>query len=88
MFFCYRYSLDYRNGPRGYRIGYAHSSDLTNWIREDDRCGIDVSPDGWDSQMISYPHVFDLDGQTYMLYLGNEVGRFGFGLAKLEGVLR
>ena len=23
MFFCYRYSLDYRGRERGYRIGYA-----------------------------------------------------------------
>jgi hypothetical protein len=34
--------------------------------------------------MISYPHVFQLDDSIYMLYSGNQVGRFGFGLAKLE----
>ncbi len=33
--------------------------------------------------MISYPHVFELDGSTYMAYLGNQVGRYGFGLAVL-----
>jgi hypothetical protein len=37
--------------------------------------------------MISYPHVFELDGRTYMAYLGDQVGRYGFGLAELEGVL-
>ena len=37
--------------------------------------------------MISYPHVFELDGEIIMLYLGNEFGRYGFGLAKLEGEL-
>ncbi len=37
--------------------------------------------------MISYPHVFELDGETYMLYLGNQVGREGFGIARLEGEL-
>lgn len=87
MFFCYRYSLDYRNGRRGYRIGYAHSDDLVTWTRDDSRAGIDVSPEGWDSEMVSYPHVFALDGRTYMMYLGNEVGRYGFGLAELEGRL-
>jgi hypothetical protein len=37
--------------------------------------------------MISYPHVFELDGGIYMFYLGNQVGKNGFGLAKLEGTL-
>ncbi len=37
----------------------------------------------WDDEMVSYPHVFELDGEVYMLYLGNAVGRFGFGLAQL-----
>ena len=38
--------------------------------------------------MIAYPHVFEADGKIYMLYLGNEVGRYGFGLAVLEGDLK
>lgn len=87
MFFCYRYSLDYRNRERGYRIGYARSRDLVHWERDDARAGLDVSPDGWDAEMVSYPHVFALDGAVYMLYLGNQVGRFGFGLARLESPL-
>lgn len=37
--------------------------------------------------MISYPHVFELDGKIYMAYLGDQVGRYGFGLAQLEGTL-
>lgn len=72
---------------KGYRIGYATSSDLLNWTRDDARAGIDVSETGWDAEMISYPHVFELDGRTLMLYLGNQVGRAGFGLAELEGTL-
>ncbi|HLH56712.1 MAG TPA: glycosylase [Verrucomicrobiae bacterium] len=87
MFFCYRYGLDYRNHSRGYRIGYAVSEDLEHWARDDSRAGIDVSSEGWDSEMVSYPHVFELDGSVYMLYLGNQVGRHGFGLARLEGSL-
>ena len=87
MFFCYRYGVDYRNSERGYRIGYAVSDDMFNWVRDDAKAGIDVSPEGWDSEMISYPHVFDLDGNIYMMYLGNQVGRFGFGLARLNGSL-
>lgn len=84
MFFCYRYSSNYRGKENGYRIGYASSDDMFNWLRDDAKAGIDVSDVGWDSEMISYPHVFELDKSIYMLYLGNQVGKFGFGLAKLE----
>lgn len=87
MFFSYRYSSHYRGKEKGYRIGYAYSMNLTDWVRDDSLAGIDVSDEGWDSEMISYPHVFELDGKTYMAYLGNQVGRGGFGLAVLNGTL-
>jgi predicted GH43/DUF377 family glycosyl hydrolase len=88
MFFCYRYSSDFRGKERGYRIGYASSTNLIEWSRDDSKVGITVSDEGWDDESISYPHVFELDGSTYMAYLGNEVGRYGFGVAILEGELR
>jgi predicted GH43/DUF377 family glycosyl hydrolase len=84
MFFCYREAHNYRTAKGGYRIGYASSEDLVNWVRNDELVKIDLSASGWDSAMISYPHVFALDGATYMLYEGNEMGRAGFGLAMLE----
>lgn len=87
MFFCYRYSTNYRCQERGYRIGYASSVDMINWVRDDTKVGIDISENSWDSEMISYPHVFELDGKIYMAYLGDQVGRYGFGLAVLEGKL-
>lgn len=87
MFFCYRYSSDFRGRARGYRIGYASSMDMVTWERNDGQAGIDVSAEGWDAEMISYPHVFELDGKIYMAYLGNQVGRYGFGLAVLDGDL-
>ena len=85
MFFCYRYSAGYRGKENGYRIGYAveHQPDRLGARRR--KAGIDVSEDGWDSEMISYPHVFEVDGKTYLAYLGNQVGRYGFGLAVLDG---
>ncbi|WP_298922051.1 glycosylase [uncultured Roseobacter sp.] len=83
MFFCYRYSEGYRSHEKGYRIGYAFSNDLVTWTRDDARIGITVSATGWDSEMVSYPHVFSLDGSVYMAYLGNGVGREGFGMARL-----
>ena len=90
MFFCYRAAFDYRRNPEySYRIGYASSTDLINWKRDDSKAGIDISKekDAFDNEMVAYPHVFELDGKIYMLYLGNQVGRYGFGLAELEGDL-
>lgn len=85
MYFCYRYASDFRrNASRSYRLGYAYSDDLINWSRDDANAGIDVSAEGWDSEMQCYPHVFNMDNDTYLLYNGNEFGRYGFGLAKLE----
>lgn len=84
MFFCYRYSKNFRNQSFGYRIGYASSIDLINWERDDSKAGIDISEEGWDAESISYPHVFELNGEFYMFYLGNNVGKYGFGLAQLE----
>lgn len=67
-----------------YRIGYAESADGLQWTRRDDLVGINTSPDGWDSEMICYPCVFDAHGRRWMLYNGNGYGRTGFGLAVLE----
>jgi hypothetical protein len=85
MFFCYREATGFRKiKERGYRIGYAYSKDLVNWSRDDDNAGIDISKEGWDSEMLCYPHIFKCNDKIYLLYNGNEFGRFGFGLAVLE----
>jgi hypothetical protein len=85
MYFCYRQAYGFRqDSSRGYRLGYARSSDLENWVRDDNLGGIDVSAEGWDSQMQCYPHLFMSDGKVFLLYNGNEFGRHGFGLAILE----
>lgn len=77
----YKMWYGYR-GPK-YRIGYAESTDGKHFERMDDKVGITVSPEGWDSEMVCYPNVFDFKGQRYLLYCGNEYGKAGFGLAKL-----
>jgi hypothetical protein len=84
MFFSYRHSHHYQGREGGYRIGYASSDDMVNWLRNDDLAGMVLSETGWDSEMVNYPHLFLLDGSTYMLYQGNGMGRAGFGLAVLE----
>ncbi|QOZ70311.1 hypothetical protein [Bradyrhizobium arachidis] len=84
MYFCFRPCHGFREkGRNSYRLGYAYSQDLISWTRDDSKGGIDLSQDGWDSQMQCYPHVFACDDRIYMLYNGNEFGKFGFGLAEL-----
>ncbi|HKU19082.1 MAG TPA: hypothetical protein VJP80_07505 [Candidatus Saccharimonadales bacterium] len=88
MFFCGWIPASFRN-TKSRKIGYASSTDLVHWTRDDSKAGISISTekDAFDNQMTAYPHVFELDGKVYMLYLGNEVGRYGFGLAVLQGEL-
>ncbi|TNC80756.1 MAG: hypothetical protein C9356_12720 [Oleiphilus sp.] len=84
MFFCYRESSDFRNNSaRGYRLGYAYSYDLKSWVRNDKLGGAVVSKTGWDSEMQCYPHLLKMGGDLFLLYNGNEFGRFGFGVLKL-----
>jgi len=84
MMFCFRSQFGFRDGRDGaYRIGCATSQDLTNWTRQED-AGIDVSREGWDSEMQCYPSIFECDGVVYLLYNGNQFGRNGFGVAVLE----
>ena len=80
----YRMWYCYRGGNSAYRIGYAESNNGLAWMRMDEKAGIDVSSDGWDSEMVCYPFVFRHKGLTYMLYNGNGYGETGIGLATLE----
>ena len=85
MVFCYRASFDFRdNRENGYRLGYATSADGYNWSRDDKALGMERSTSGWDSDMMCYPHLFELNGRVHLLYNGNEFGKTGFGLAILE----
>lgn len=78
--------FSYRNGlGTKYRIGRASSSDGLGWRLRLQETGIDVSPSGWDSEMIEYPYVFRHGQACYMLYNGNGYGRTGFGIAVHEG---
>lgn len=85
MFFCYRDAVGFRTDrSKAYRIGHAYSKDLKHWIREDDNPAIYTTDGSWDSDMMCYPCAFQVDDSTYLLYNGNEFGKYGFGLAKLE----
>jgi hypothetical protein len=81
----YHMWYSYRSGKgETYRIGYAHSLNGFHWARKHDQVGIDVSENGWDSEMICYPFVFKHKNHIYMLYNGNQYGKDGFGLAKCK----
>lgn len=73
-----------RSKSRPYRMGYAESDDGEVWRRMDDRVGIAASEGGWDSEMICYAAVIDVNGRRLMFYNGNRHGQSGFGVAELE----
>ncbi len=85
MWFSTRGSYNFRKaGKDAYRLGYAYSEDLINWKREDSKVGIDVSQEGWDSEMICYPHIVKVKDKYIMFYNGNGFGKSGFGYAELS----
>jgi hypothetical protein len=82
MWYSYRGAAGYReHKAHSYRIGYAESPDGIVWTRKDAEAGIDVSPAGWDSEMIAYPYVLRYGDERFMFYNGNGFGRTGFGYA-------
>lgn len=78
MWFCVR--------DASYRIFSATSSDGITWTREPDP-DLEPSENGWDSDMVEYPCVFNHKGRRYMIYAGNGFGRTGFGLAEWVGTV-
>lgn len=77
--------FSYRGAPgRTYRIGHATRAQGGDWALSLDAGGLDVAPEGWDSEMVEYPFVLDHGAERLMLYNGNGYGRSGFGLAVWE----
>jgi len=67
-----------------YKIAYAESRDGICWDRmPDEEVGLYVSEDDWDSEMVCFPAIVDINGERYAFYNGNEHGKDGFGLARL-----
>ena len=86
MWYSTRSISNYReNSKQSYRLGYAESADGIFWQRLDERVDLPLSASGWDSEMIAYPAVFDIQDRRYLLYNGNGFGTTGFGLAELRG---
>jgi hypothetical protein len=80
------YKMWYSHRGDSYRLGYAESRDGLIWDRRDEDICLEVSEQGWDSEMLAYPFVFDYRGKRYMLYNGNGYGKTGIGLAALKRV--
>lgn len=87
MWYCYRDSIDFRDGEGSYRIGYSFSADGHRWERADHCAGIEPSTEGWDSAMVCYPYILQSAGQMYLFYNGNSFGQTGFGCAVWQGAL-
>lgn len=77
----YKVIYSVRHREKGYRLGYAESTDGTHFIRQDSRIGLDVSPTGWDSNMLCFANRIRCNGQTYLFYCGNHYGLDGLGCA-------
>lgn len=86
MVFCFREATDFRNNDeRSYRLGYASSSDLKTWVRNDKHLKLeDNASNIWDSNMKCYPHLVQVDDKVFLLYNGNAFGKEGFGIAELQ----
>ena len=68
-----------------YFIGAGKSKDLVNWERIDNEIeGLEHSESDWDSEMIYFPSVLEVDGKIYLFYCGNNFGETGFGFAEIE----
>jgi hypothetical protein len=84
MWFCYRGSRQYRDGPGSYRIGYATSADGRSWARQPDPDGLAPMGSGWNALTMAYPSVILVDGRKIMFHNGDGFGQSGVGCAILD----
>lgn len=77
-------TFTYGKSTGEYESGYASSSDLIHWKREDDW---GLKPGGghsFDSRHLAYPALVRVnDGSVYCFYNGDDMGKGGIGVAKL-----
>ena len=79
----YKIIYSIRSLSKKYRLGYGESVDGIHFTRLDDQVGIDVSPTGWDSEMIAFAERLTFKDRTYLFYCGNHYGMDGMGYAEL-----
>lgn len=59
------------------------TADPIHWTRKDSQAGIPPSPEAG-IPVQAYPAVVTIDGQKYLVYIGNGFGAVGFGCAAWE----
>lgn len=67
-----------------YRLGFAVSSDGISWVRKDKEFSLDLTQEGFDSDMSAYPCIVSTKYGKYLFYNGNNYGYEGLGYAKWE----
>ena len=83
MWFSSRNRTNFREKENSYRIRHAISKDGITWLRSPGTdFGLEISQDGWDSEMVAYPYVIKEGNDLYMFYNGNGFGKTGIGLAR------
>lgn len=80
----YKMTYSIRSISKGYRIGYAESSDGIHWERKDNQLDLEVSQTGWDSEMICFGNTQTVSDKKYLFYCGNNYGVAGMGYAELS----
>jgi hypothetical protein len=86
MFYCYRNVHSFRSGgENAYRINFATSKDGLEWNFANRT--IEFEFPIWASEMQCYPNAFRQGNQLFLLYNGNQFGKYGIGLMStiLEG---
>jgi hypothetical protein len=81
--FSIRGKTNYRdNKEESYKI---KTSNRVNgkWVR-DEEIDLDVSEEGWDSEMVAYPFVIEEKNKLILFYNGNGFGKTGIGYATQE----
>jgi hypothetical protein len=79
----YKMIYSIRSISKGYRLGYAESKDGIDWTRMDEKMEIDVSEQGWDSEMLCFGNLLKYKDSVYLFYCGNHYGLGGLGYAEL-----
>jgi hypothetical protein len=78
--FSVRGKVYYRNNPQeSYKIKTATLIE-DKWIR-DKNIDLDISQEGWDSEMVAYPYIIKENNNLIMFYNGNNFGKTGIGYA-------
>jgi len=77
MWYCYE------KAKKGYKLGYAESSNGKQWKRKDKEIKFEYKSKG-DSKMQAYPQLVNIKNKVFMFYNGNNYGKEGIFCALLK----